>query len=109
MADLEIERKERVTRAQAAKMLSALADALAGGAEAEFDLGGTSLTVRVADDLRMEVEVEVDGTEIEMEIELKWSTAKADPPADTSASTSASTSADDDDTVRTGRSGRSKR
>src|SRR5687767_6228906 len=85
MADLEIERKERVTRAQAAKVLSALADALARGAEAELDLGGTSLTLRVADDLRMEVEVEVDGSEIEIEIELKWSTAKAEPAPDASA------------------------
>jgi amphi-Trp domain-containing protein len=79
MADLEIERKERVTRAQAAKVLSALADALAAGAEAELDLGGTSLTLHVADDLRLEVEVEVDGNEIEIEVELKWSTAG--PPA----------------------------
>ena len=101
MADLEIERKERVTRAQAAKMLSALADALAAGAEAELDLGGTSLTLRVADDLRLEVEVEVDGSEIEVEIELKWSTAKADPPVhDASAA---------DDTAHTGKSTRGKR
>ena len=78
MSDLELERKESLTRAEVAKRLSDFADALAKGNKVELDLGGTSLTLRVADDIRAEFEVEVDGDEIEVEIELKWSTATAD-------------------------------
>jgi amphi-Trp domain-containing protein len=75
VSDLELERKESLSRAEAAKRLSAFADALAGGGDVELDLGGTSLTLRVADNLRAEFEVEVDGDEIEVEIELSWSTS----------------------------------
>jgi len=78
VSDLELERKESLTRAEVAKRLSVFADALAKGNKVELDLGGTSLTLRVADDIRAEFEVEVDGDEIEVEIELKWSTATAD-------------------------------
>ena len=77
MSDLELERKESLTRAEVAKRLSVFADALAKGNKVELDLGGTSLTLRVADDIHAEFEVEVDGDEIEVEIELKWSTSSA--------------------------------
>ena len=40
-------------------------------------MGGTSMSLRVPDDVRVEFEVEVDGDEIEVEIELKWSTSSA--------------------------------
>ena len=40
---------------------------------------GTSLSLRVADDVRVEVEVEVDGDEYELE--LKWSLGRAASPA----------------------------
>lgn len=82
MSDLEIERKESLTRGEAAKRLMAIAEALAGGGKVELDLGGTSLSLRVADDVRAEVEVEVDGDEVELEFELKWSLRPAsDAPA----------------------------
>jgi amphi-Trp domain-containing protein len=77
VSDLELERKESMTRAEAAKRLSAFAQALGSDDELELDLGGTSLKLRVGDDVRAEFEVEVDGDEIEVEIELKWSTAAA--------------------------------
>jgi len=77
VADLELERKEPLTRAEAAKRLSAIAESLAGDGKIELDLGGTSLTLRVSDEVRAEFEVEVDGDEIEIEIELKWTTADA--------------------------------
>jgi hypothetical protein len=41
---------------------------VAGGEEVELDPGGTSLSLRVADDMRIEVEVEVDGDEYELEL-----------------------------------------
>jgi amphi-Trp domain-containing protein len=75
VSDLELERKESMTRAEVAKRLSAFAEALASGDKIELDFGGTSVSMRVADDVRTEFEVEVDGDEIEVEIELSWSTS----------------------------------
>ena len=58
--------------------LSAMkAGTLASGDDVELEMGGTSMSLRVADDVRVEFEVEVDGDEIEVEIELKWSTNSA--------------------------------
>jgi amphi-Trp domain-containing protein len=84
MSDLELKRKESLTKAEVAKRLSAFAKALAGGGDVELEMGDTSMSLRVPDDVRAEFEVEVDGDEIEVEIELKWSTATADserPPS----------------------------
>jgi amphi-Trp domain-containing protein len=77
MSDLELKRKESLTKAEVAKRLSAFARALASGDDVELEMGGTSMSVRVPDDVRVEFEVEVDGDEIEIEIELKWSTSSA--------------------------------
>ena len=77
MSDLELKRKESLTKAEVAKRLSAFAKALAGGDDVELEMGGTSISLRVPDDVRVEFEVEVDGDEIEIEIELKWSTSSA--------------------------------
>ena len=77
MSDLELKRKESLTKAEVAKRLSAFAKALAGGDDVELEMGGTSMSLRVPDDVRVEFEVEVDGDEIEVEIELKWSTSSA--------------------------------
>jgi amphi-Trp domain-containing protein len=77
MSDLELKRKESLTKAEVAKRLSAFAKALAGGDDVELEMGDTSMSLRVPDDVRVEFEVEVDGDEIEIEIELKWSTSSA--------------------------------
>ena len=77
MSDLELKRKESLTKAEVAKRLSAFAEALASGDDVELEMGGTSMSLRVPDDVRVEFEVEVDGDEIEIEIELKWSTSSA--------------------------------
>ena len=77
MSDLELKRKESLTKAEVAKRLSAFAKALAGGDDVELEMGNTSMSVRVPDDVRVDFEVEVDGDEIEVEIELKWSTSSA--------------------------------
>ena len=77
MSDLELTRKESLTKAEVAKRLSAFAKALAGGDDVELEMGETSMSLRVPDDVRVEFEVEVDGDEIEIEIELKWSTSSA--------------------------------
>jgi amphi-Trp domain-containing protein len=87
MSDVEISRKESLTRHEAARRLSALADALGAGGHVEVELGASTVKLHVPDHVRCEVEVEVDGDEVELELELKWSTAPA--PADSPAVTSA--------------------
>ena len=77
MSDLELKRKESLTKAEVAKRLSAFADALASGHDVELEMGDTAMSLRVPDDVHVEFEVEVDGDEIEVEIELKWSTSSA--------------------------------
>jgi amphi-Trp domain-containing protein len=81
MADLKVELKESLTRQQAADKLSALARALAEGGKVDLQLGGTTMTLRVPDEVRTEFEVEVEGDEVELELELKWATARAERPA----------------------------
>ncbi len=56
MSDMKVERKESLTRQQAADKLSALATALAKGGD--VDLGGATVNLRVADEMRSEFEVE---------------------------------------------------
>ncbi|MEU3086166.1 amphi-Trp domain-containing protein [Streptomyces massasporeus] len=75
MTDLKFEQKRSLSRQEAADQLTALADALREGGDAELDLGPGTLGLRIPDDLHSELEVEIGGGEIELEIELKWKTA----------------------------------
>ncbi|WP_329384231.1 amphi-Trp domain-containing protein [Streptomyces sp. NBC_01351] len=70
MKDLKFEQKRSFSRLEAADQLSALAEARHGG-NAEPELGPGTMSLRVPDELRTEIEVEVGDGEIEMEIELK--------------------------------------
>ncbi|MGW6389777.1 amphi-Trp domain-containing protein [Streptomyces sp. NPDC055103] len=74
MKDLKFERKRSLSRHEVADQLAALAAALREGGEAELELGSGTLSLRIPDELRSEVEFEVGDGEIELEIELKWST-----------------------------------
>lgn len=76
MSDLKFEQKGSLSRSEAAEQLSALAEALREGGNAEVTLGSGVLSLRVPDELRSEIEIEVDGDEIELEIELKWTTGR---------------------------------
>ena len=69
---LEISRKERLRREEAAARLRELADMLARHNDVEFDRDGLHFKVHVPDevDLKLELEIESDGTELE--IELSW-------------------------------------
>ncbi|MFF1276377.1 amphi-Trp domain-containing protein [Streptomyces marokkonensis] len=82
MRDLKFEQKRSLSRREAADQLTALAAALREGADAELELGPGTLSLRVPDDLRSEIEVEIGDGEIELEIELKWPTAtpRTEPP-----------------------------
>ncbi|MFI0088216.1 amphi-Trp domain-containing protein [Streptomyces bobili] len=74
MKDLKFEQKRSLSRFEAADQLTALATALRDGGEAELELGSGTLSLRIPDDLRSEMEVEIGGGQIELEIELKWPT-----------------------------------
>nr|WSX49332.1 amphi-Trp domain-containing protein [Streptomyces sp. NBC_00974] len=76
MKDLKFEQKSSLSRLEAADQLSALAEALRHGGNAELELGPGKLTLRIPDELRTEIEVEVGDEGIELEIELKWPTAR---------------------------------
>lgn len=77
MTDLKFEQKRSLSRLEAADQLAALAAMLREGGQAELALGAGTLSLRIPDDLRSEIEVEVDAGQIELEIELTWSTAGA--------------------------------
>jgi amphi-Trp domain-containing protein len=72
--DLKFEQKSSLSRLEAADQLSALAEALRRGGNAELELGPGTMSLRIPDELSTEIEVEVGDGEIEMEIELKWPT-----------------------------------
>ncbi|MER8186011.1 amphi-Trp domain-containing protein [Kitasatospora sp. NPDC094015] len=74
MKDLEFEQKRTLSRLEAADRISALADALRHGSNAELDLGPGRLSLRIPDEVECEIEVEVGEGRMELEIELKWST-----------------------------------
>jgi amphi-Trp domain-containing protein len=73
VADVELKRKESLTRQEAAEWLSALATALTDGGRVELNLGASTVSLEVPDLVRTEFEVEIDGNEVEVELELKWS------------------------------------
>lgn len=77
MSDLKFEQKRSLSRLEAADQLTALAAALREGGDTELELGAGTLSLRIPDDLRSEIEVEIDNGEIELEIELTWPTAAA--------------------------------
>jgi len=68
---MEHEKKERLSREQAAQRLRELADQLARHNEVSFVREGKTLSVKVPDQVELKLEVEV-GEESEIEIELSW-------------------------------------
>ncbi|MDL5205993.1 amphi-Trp domain-containing protein [Streptomyces sp. ALI-76-A] len=79
MKDLKFEQKRSLSRLEAADQLTALAAALREGGEAQLDLDAGTLSLRIPDDLRGEMEVEIGDGQIELEIEFKWPTASTRP------------------------------
>ena len=83
MSDLELKREESLSRVETGKRLAAFAEALASGDDVELAIGGTSMSLRVPDDVRVKFELEVDRDEVEVEIEITWSTRSASGRAET--------------------------
>jgi amphi-Trp domain-containing protein len=69
---LEIERKETMSREDAAARLRAFADTLARNNDIEFERGGMHIKVHVPDEINVKVELELETDERELEIELTW-------------------------------------
>lgn len=76
MSEVEVTRKELLTRAEAAERLSALAAALAGDDKVELAFGATTFSMRIPENVHCEIEVEVDDDEVELEVELTWPRGK---------------------------------
>jgi len=69
---LEIEQAQTLRREEVAARLHAFADALARHNAVEFDRGGLHFNVKVADEVKLKVELEVEDDGVELEIELTW-------------------------------------
>jgi amphi-Trp domain-containing protein len=92
MSDVKLERKQSLSREDAAVWLHALSRAFANGGKAELPMGdGGTVSLHVPDQVRAEFEVEVDGDEVEVEVEFTWSTSQASPGADESSPGSSAT------------------
>ncbi|MFD9378691.1 amphi-Trp domain-containing protein [Streptomyces sp. NPDC059999] len=75
MSDLKFEQKRSLSRLEAADQLTALAAALRKGGAVDLELGAGTLSLRIPEDLRSEIEIEIGDGEIELEIEFKWPTS----------------------------------
>jgi amphi-Trp domain-containing protein len=81
MSDVKVERKESVSREDAARWLEMVSRAFAEGSDVQLPFGAGDVSLHIPDQVHAEFEVEVEGTEVELELEFKWSTAR--PNADT--------------------------
>lgn len=72
----EFEWQKKVSRNEAAAVLRAIADGLAGDGRVELEQNGWQLKVPVGPKIAVELEVEVGESEAELEIELTWPTAR---------------------------------
>jgi len=72
MEIVEIKKKDRLRREEAAARLHALADMLASRNEVEFERDGIRFNVHVPDEVDFKVQLEVETDERELEIELTW-------------------------------------
>lgn len=77
MADVKVERKQALSREEAAAWLHVLSHAFKRGGEVELPVGDGTVSLGLPEHVRAEFEVEVDGDEVELELEFKWSRAGA--------------------------------
>lgn len=84
MSDVKLERKDSLSREDAAVWLHALSRAFAHGGEVELPVGGGKLTLQLPEQVEAEFEVEVDGDKVEIEVEFTWSTSRHQAAAEPS-------------------------
>lgn len=69
---VKIEKKQVLSREDAAQQLRAIADELASGNGILMERDGLRVTVTVPDEVTLELEVEIEHDEREFEITLSW-------------------------------------
>jgi amphi-Trp domain-containing protein len=69
---VKIEKKQVLSREEAAQHLRDIADELASGNGILMERDGLRVTVQVPDEVTLEVEVEIEDNEREFEITLSW-------------------------------------
>ena len=72
MVDLKFEKKESLSRQEAAALLAKIAEALASEGQFKMEREGEKLELDMAEEVRVEFEVEIEDDEIELELEIKW-------------------------------------
>lgn len=73
MSTFEVERREKVSRQEAATRLRRIAKLLAGeDEEVKFEREGMQFALSIPAEVEMKVELEIDAKESELEIEFKW-------------------------------------
>jgi amphi-Trp domain-containing protein len=73
MPKLKFEKKETLSRKEAAARLREIAQALGAGEEFELKRGGEKLEFDVPNEVSFELEIEMEDGETELEVEIKWS------------------------------------
>ncbi|HEX4089188.1 MAG TPA: amphi-Trp domain-containing protein [Trebonia sp.] len=82
MPRLKFEKKETLSRKEAAARLTEIAQALGAGEQFELKREGEKLEFDVPNKVMFELEIEVEDGKTELEVEIKWSTqAPAASPA----------------------------
>jgi amphi-Trp domain-containing protein len=69
---VKIEKKQVLSREEAAQHLRDIADELASGNGIQMERDGLRVTVKVPDEVTLEIEVEIEQDEREFEITLSW-------------------------------------
>jgi amphi-Trp domain-containing protein len=77
MPKLKFEKKETLSRKDAAARLKEIAQALGAGGEFELNRGGETLEFDVPNEVSFELEIEIEDDETELEVEIKWSSQPA--------------------------------
>jgi amphi-Trp domain-containing protein len=73
MDTFEVEKRETLTRDEAATRLRRIANLLSGsGEEVKFDRNEMKFKIAIPDHVEWKVELEINEKESELEIELKW-------------------------------------
>ena len=73
MTTFEVERRETISRDEAATRLRRIANLLSGsGDEVKFERDEMKFKVEIPEQVQWKVELELDDNENELEIELKW-------------------------------------
>jgi amphi-Trp domain-containing protein len=73
MSTFEVEKRETLSRDEAATRLRRIANLLSGAEEeVKFERGEMKYKLAIPDEIEWKVELEMDDEESELEIELKW-------------------------------------